>query len=99
MPAVAFVGLDGETFAGSGGLAWGKGRCWLWFHVEQGKPEYARPVLSQAKYLLRKARQLGATSVFTVRDKQYETSSRLLKLSGFVFHEIEDGSEVFRCDI
>lgn len=99
MPAVAFVGIDGEKFAGSGGLAWGKGRCWLWFMTVEPKPEYARPVLNMARRLLRKAKQFGESEVYTIRDPQFETSPRLLALTGFKFHAVEDGNEVFRCAI
>lgn len=98
-PAVAYIGMDDGNVAGSGGLAWGGDRCWLWFHVTQSKPEYARPVLQMAKRCLRKAKQLGESHVFTVRDPQYPTSPRLLKLTGFKFYATEDGQEVHRCDI
>src|SRR5688500_13907358 len=99
MPAVAFVGVEDDIFAGSGGLAWGNGRCWLWFTTVDPKPEYARPVLRAARQLLRKAAQLGESEVFTVRDPHYETSPRLLILTGFKFHAVEDGNEVHRCEL
>lgn len=99
MPAVAYVGVDNGEVVGSGGLAWGKGRCWLWFTTVHPKPEYARPVLNMARLLQRKAKQLGERHVFTVRDQQFETSPRLLKLTGFKLFAVEDGQEVFRCDI
>lgn len=98
MPAVAYVGVDEDRLVGTGGLAWGKGRCWLWFTVVDSKPEYARPVLQMAKRLLRKAKQLGETAVYTVRDQKYDTSPRLLKLTGFRFHAVEDDQEIYRCD-
>lgn len=98
-PAVAYVGLDDGEFVGSGGLAWGGDRCWLWFTVLDSKPEYARPVLMMARKLLRKAEQLGETAVFTIRDQKFATSPRLLKLTGFKFHAVESDQEVFRCDI
>lgn len=97
-PAVAYIGMDNGAIVGSGGLAWGSDRCWLWFTVLDSKPEYARPVFQMARKLLRKAKQLGEECVFTVRDKQYETSPRLLKLTGFKFHAIENDQEVHRCD-
>jgi hypothetical protein len=99
MPAVAFVGIDDDRFVGSGGLAWGQDRCWLWFQVSDGKPEYARPVLQMARRLIRKAAQLGEPAVYTIRDPRFDTSPRLLKLTGFQFHALEDGNEVYRCDI
>lgn len=98
-PAVAYIGMDNGQVVGSGGLAWGNDRCWLWFHVEQSKPDYARPVLQMAKRCLRKAKQLGEECVYTIRDPQYETSPRLLKLTGFKFYAIESGQEIHRCDI
>ncbi|MER9176671.1 hypothetical protein NKH72_24220 [Mesorhizobium sp. M0955] len=98
-PAIAFVGIDDGVLAGSGGLAWGGKRCWLWFKTIDPKPEYARPVLQMAKRLLRKAGQLGESRVFTVRDQKFATSPRLLKLTGFRLFAIEDGQEVYTCDI
>lgn len=98
-PAVAFVGIDDDQLVGCGGLAWGGDRCWLWFTTTDSKPEYARPVLQMAKKLLRKAAQLGESMVFTVRDDKFATSPRLLKLTGFRFHAVEDGLEVFACDL
>jgi hypothetical protein len=99
MPAVAYVGIDDGELVGSGGLAWGSGRCWLWFAVTDPKPEYARPVLQMARKLLRKAEQLGEEYVYTVRDPQYATSPRLLKLTGFRFFAVESDLEVHRCHI
>jgi hypothetical protein len=98
-PAVAFIGIDDGALAGSGGLAWGSERCWLWFQTSLQKPEYARPVLKMAHKLLRKAEQLGETQVFTVRDKQFETSPRLLKLTGFKFYAAEHDQDIYRCEI
>lgn len=99
LPAVAYVGLDDGVLVGSGGLAWGAGRCWLWFMIADSKPEYARPILKMAKRMLRKASQLGETQVFVVRDPAFASSEKLVRLSGFKFHAIENGEEVFRCDI
>lgn len=98
-PAVAYVGIDDGQFVGSGGLAWGSDRCWLWFTVTDSKPEYARPVLQMARRCLRKAEQLGESHVYTIRDPQFATSPRLLKLTGFKFFAEESGQEVYRCDI
>lgn len=97
-PAVAFIGIDDGEFVGSGGLAWGGDRCWLWFTVLDSKPEYARPVMAMAKKLFRKAAQLGETEVFTIRDQSFATSPRLLKLTGFKFFAIESDQEVYRCE-
>ena len=99
MPAVALVGIDGDVFAGSGGLAWGGGRCWVWFSVVNGKPEYARPVLRAMILLKNKARQLGETEIFTIRDPAFETSARLVRLAGFEFFAVEENQEVHRCKL
>lgn len=98
-PAVAYVGIDDGEFVGSGGLAWGSDRCWMWFAVTESKPEYARPVLVWARRLLKKAAQLGETQVYTIRDPKYETSPRLLKLTGFKFFAVENDHEVHRCEL
>jgi hypothetical protein len=96
-PAVAFVGIDDDQLVGACGLAWGGERCWLWLHIGKPKPEYARPVLRMAQRLLRKAAQLGETSIYAVRDQQYRSSAKLLKLVGFELSEIKDGQEVHVC--
>lgn len=97
LPAVAAIGLDDGKAVGTGGLAWGGGRCWLWFATVDTKPHYARPVLQMARTMLRKARQLGEPAVYTIRDPNFDTSSRLLKLTGFEFYGVEDDNEVYRC--
>jgi hypothetical protein len=93
-PAVAFVGMDDGELVGTGGIAWGADRCWLWLHVLKPRPQYAVPLVRVAKKMLRKAVQLGETTVFTVRDEQYASSAKLLKLVGFELSEIKDGQEV-----
>jgi hypothetical protein len=93
-PAVAFVGVDDGELVGTGGIAWGADRCWLWLQVLQPRPWYAKPLVLAAKKMLRKAVQLGETEVFTVRDAQYASSAKLLKLVGFELSEIKDGQEV-----
>ncbi len=99
MPAVAYVAVEDETFIGSGGLAWGKGRCWVWFTVTgEPKPHYGLLTVLQARKMRAKAKQLGESAVYAIRDPQFETSARLMKLAGFVFHAVEDENEVFRCD-
>lgn len=99
MPAVAFVGQDDDELVGSGGLAWGHGRCWIWFKMLNIRPCYAVAIFRAAKRLLRKARQLGETEVFAIRDPQYETSQRLVRAVGFEFHSFEEGKEVYRCRV
>ena len=95
LPVVSFVGIDGDEIVGSGGLAWGAGRCWIWFTVIRPEIRYAVAIVRMAKRLLVKARQLGERMVFTIRDPQFETSPRLMMLSGFQFYGIEDGKEIY----
>lgn len=96
LPALAFVGIDDGEVIGSGGLAWGGGRCWIWLDVQKPKPSYAIPVMRKMRDLIRKARQLGEPEVFTPRDTQYPTSEKLLTVLGFEFHGVEQGVEVWR---
>jgi hypothetical protein len=98
-PAIAYVGVDDDVIVGSGGLAWGNDRCWIWFTVTAPKPEYARPILSMARKFMKKAAQLGERYVYAIRDPQYETAPRLIKLAGFEFFATENGNEVFRCKV
>ncbi|RVH21434.1 hypothetical protein [Sinorhizobium meliloti] len=96
MPALAYIGIDDGEVVGSYGLAWGRGRCWIWLKLANGKPSYARTVIKRAKALLAKARQLGEREVFTPRDTEYPTSKKLLTVLGFRMHAIEHGIEVWR---
>jgi hypothetical protein len=98
-PAIAFIGIDGDRFAGSGGLAWGEGRCWMFFTSIDPKPEYAVQVIRYARKLLRKAVQLGETAVFTTRDPAFETAPRLLKMLGFEFVGVEKGQDLYRWQV
>lgn len=96
MPAVAYIGRVGGEIVGSGGLAWGNGRCWIWLQVAKSDPSYALPILHKTKALLAKARQFGEREVYTPRDAQYPTSKKLLTVLGFRLHAIEQGIEVWR---
>ena len=97
MPCLAYVGMANGEVVGSGGLAWGKGRCWVWLRIETGNPSYALPIFHRTKALLAKARQFGETQVFTPRDANYPTSKKLLTVLGFRLHEIDqNGIEVWR---
>lgn len=98
-PAIAYVGIDDDALVGSGGLAWGNDRCWVWFQILEPKPQYALPVLMMMRKFKKKAAQLGEEYVYAIRDPQYETSPRLMKLAGFEFFEIESGQEIFRCKV
>lgn len=96
IPALAYVGIDDGEIIGSGGLAWGGGRCWVWLHLPARKPRYAIALMHQAKAMLGKARQLGETAVFTPRDAEYPTSDKLLTVLGFRFFAMENNTEVWR---
>lgn len=98
MPSVAYVGVDDGFIIGACGLAWGKGRCWVWFTIHDSKPEYARPIMKMSRKLIRKAKQMGEEYVYAVRDASYASSAKLVKLAGFQFHALEQGEEVFRCN-
>jgi len=99
LPVLAFVGIDDDAIVGSGGLAWGGGRCWLWLSVLKSDRSYGVPIMRAMKRLVRKASQLGETQVFTPRDAQFETSERLLKVLGFELAEIENGQEIWACQV
>lgn len=96
IPAVTYAGFDNGEFVGSGGLAWCDGRCWIFFSVQRpiGRAGALR-VIRFAKRLERKAAQLGASTVFTPRDAQHETSTKLLKTLGYELHSIENNIELW----
>lgn len=99
MPCIAYVGMVDGEIVGSGGLAWGGGRCWIWLRIAATNPSYALPILHKTKALLAKANQLGESAVFTPRDAHYPTSKKLLTVLGFVPDSIENGNEVWRMDL
>lgn len=96
IPAIAFVGIEDGEVVGSGGLAWGGGRCWIWLRVAASRRRYGLVVMHRTKALLAKAWQLGEREVFTPRDADYPTSEKLLKVLGFRFFAMENGVEVWR---
>ncbi|MFK4060728.1 hypothetical protein [Brucella anthropi] len=95
LPVLAYIGVDGDHIVGSGGLAWGQGKCWLWLTLQNGKPEYARPIVRMVDRLKRKAAQLGETEIYTPRDKQFATSERLLRFLGFELSEAHGEQEIW----
>lgn len=96
LPVVAMVAMEGNEAVAAWGLAWRDGRCWLWFHMEHPDPSYRWIVIREARNMLKRAAQLGDDAVYTVRDPQFETSQRLLKILGFEPFGEEDGKEVWR---
>lgn len=99
LPTFAIAGVDEDGAIGLGGLAWGGGRAWLFFHMMRNEPRYRFKVIACAKRLFRQARQLGEAELYTPRDAQFETSERLLKLLGFEFFADENGIEIWRRDL
>lgn len=93
LPAVAVLGLDGGEVVGAGGLAWGGGRCWIFFMMAKPNPAYAVAIIRATKAMLRRAVQLGETSVFTPRDVEEPASERLLTMLGFELFAIEQGTD------
>ena len=100
LPVACKVGMiDGRMIA-IGGIAWGGGRCWLFFHVDNPPRNILRQALAECRSLLRKAAQFGETEVYTPRDAEYETSERLCRLAGFVkTDEVIDGKEIWRANV
>lgn len=95
MPTIAVLGWDGEEVVGSGGLAWGGGRAWIWFKMSKSRPEYAAPIVRATKKMLRRAVQLGEREVFTPRDAREPRSEKLLRLLGFEMFGEEQGEEIW----
>lgn len=88
MPAVAVLGIDDGRVVGSGGLAWGNGRCWIFFKMTESKPQYAVPIIRETRRMLKRAVQLGEAYVYTPRDDEPH-SKKLLELLGFEFYGME----------
>ncbi|KAA3527047.1 hypothetical protein GOZ96_04720 [Agrobacterium vitis] len=99
LPAIGFCAICEGRIVASFGLAWGNGRCWLWYYTEELQTRHKHVVRRQAARLKRMARQLGHDELFVVRDQQWETSARLVKLMGFELLEVIDGQEVHVCKL
>lgn len=94
----AKAAFDGEEAVACWGLAWSSEprRCWLFFHVENYRPDIGLTIRTEARRCLRQAVQLGETDVYTVRDAGLPSSMRLMRLFGFEFFAVEnDGQEVW----
>lgn len=96
MPAVAVLGIDDGQVVGAGGLAWGGGRCWIWFKMTAPKASYAVPILRATETMLKRAVQLGECEVFTPRDAAEPRSAKLLGMLGFELFAVEQGLEVWK---
>jgi len=101
MPVVCKVGIANGQVIASGGLAWGKGRCWIWFVAEDGLTKgHGMTAIRQCRKMLAKAKQLGESTVYAIRDSNFETSERLLTLAGFhKTDEQAEGQEVWACQV
>lgn len=96
MPAYAKAAIEDDELLALWGLAWSDGRCWIFFHVENYRPGFGFVIRREARKCLRHAVQLGETEVFTPRDGQFLSSTKLLKILGFEFHQVENDVEVWR---
>jgi hypothetical protein len=98
LPTFSLAGIDEGEAVAVGGLAWDGSVCWLFFHMIKPEAKYRFKVIACAKRLLRHARQLGETDVYTPRDAELKTSQRLLQLLRFepFACEIESRVEIWR---
>ena len=96
LPAVAVMGMDGDEVVGSGGLAWGGGRCWIWFKMIRKDRRYAPAIVRATRKMLKKAVQLGEAAVFTPRDRNEPMSKKLLTSLGFTLVGEEEGQEIWK---
>ncbi|WP_159585916.1 hypothetical protein [Chelativorans xinjiangense] len=99
LPVYAKAAIEDEELIACWGLAWGGGRTWIFFHVENYRPGHGFVIRREARKCLRHAVQLGASEVFTPRDMQFSTSEKLCKMLGFEFYAVEDGTEVWRWQV
>lgn len=96
-PIKAYAGIDGTEIVGVGGLAWRLDRCWLWYRAF-GDKRYPFVVGRLARQMMRIAAQLGESAVHVIRDDEYPTSLKLLRVLGFVQVDTDPatGKEVWR---
>lgn len=99
IPVTAYAIMEGEALLAVYGLAWGGGKCWVWFHVEQYRPGYGVRVAKIAKKLFRQAAQLGEARIYTPRDAHHETSERLLKALRFTPDYEANGMEIWSREV
>lgn len=99
LPAIGYCAIEDGKVIASFGLAWGEGRVWLWFKVDELQTRHRMTVWRQAERMKRMARQLGHMHVYVIRDPDWETSAKLVKLMGFEFFENVGGYEVHRCEL
>lgn len=97
LPVYGWATIEGETLLAVHGLAWSEEpkRCWLYFHVVEYRPGYGPAVRREARRCFRLAEQLGETEVYTVRDREYPSSLKLMRIFGFEFFAVENDQEVW----
>ena len=97
LPATARVAFDGEDLVACWGLAWSQEprRCWLFFAVENYRPGIGFIIRRETKRCFRQAVQLGETEVYTVRDVEFPSSIKLMRIFGFENFAVENGQEVW----
>jgi hypothetical protein len=84
LPVVCRIAKANDEVVGGGGLAFNSGRCWLFFFVNENAPKNViRLIIKEFETLKRRALQFGHHEIYVTRDAGYETSERLLKLTGF----------------
>ena len=89
MPVIAFGVEDEEGLYAVWGLAFEAGHWWAFFDIER-KPEGAGPkLLAGIRQVKRVADALGIVPK-VLRNKQFETSSRVVALAGFEVVECQD---------
>jgi hypothetical protein len=91
----AYGGFEDGELRAVFGLAWDRGRSQLWFRMDRPSPRYVFLVMRWAKRLLRTAVQLGDNEVFVLRDAEFDTSERLLRLLEFEPFGVKDGKEMW----
>jgi hypothetical protein len=97
LPATARAAFDGEELIACWGLAWSREprRCWLFFAVENYRPNIGFIIRRETKRCFRQAVQLGETEVYTVRDAEFPSSIKLMRIFGFESFSVENGQEVW----
>lgn len=97
LPVFAKAAFDGEELVACWGLAWSAEprRCWLFFHVENYRPDIGLIIRRETRRCFRHAEQLGETEVYTVRDVEFLSSIKLMRIFGFENFAVENGQEVW----
>jgi len=101
LPVFAKAVVEDGVLLAVYGLAWSEEpkRCWLFFTVESYRPAAGFIVRREGRKCLRHAAQLGERYVYTPRDAQFASSLKLMKLFGFEKYAVENGQEIWRCQV